>query len=85
MIDLLGNEIIQSIRIGIVGTRTMQWSLGGEIRLGTNGWVISSIVKDYDAFEKYGKTVYLVYGKFNGEEKLLKVYEEQPVSLSIEV
>jgi len=83
-LDVIGNKVIQSIRVGIVGgSGNMQWSLGGRIKVKSKEYIISDIVRDDSAFEKYGDKVYIVYGKYDGETKMLKYYENQPVSLMI--
>jgi hypothetical protein len=83
----LGNIIIQSIRVGSIGgSQTMQWTVGHTVTINKKSFVISSIVRSEAVFHYSGVLAYLVYGKTDeGDEKLLKAYENQPVSLSIEI
>ena len=81
----LSNEIIQSIRVGVVGANTMQWNIGGSINIMGNKHTITEIIRDEVSFMYFGTITYLIYGEYKGEVKLLKVYENQPVSLSIQV
>lgn len=47
--------------------------------------IVSSIVRDESSYSIYGEIPYMIFGKVDGVEKLIKVSVNQPVYLSTKI